>query len=56
MMGGFLLLRYLQKERSDLLNFRAGGNKWQSFTAGFEIGWKISVSPEFAKRDWTSSP
>ena len=29
MMGGFLFFRYLQKERSDLLDFRAVGNKWQ---------------------------
>ena len=28
-MGGFLFFRYLQKERSDLLDFRAVGNKWQ---------------------------
>ena len=29
MMGGFLFFRYLQKERSDLLDFRAVGDKWQ---------------------------
>ena len=29
MMGGFLFFRYLQAERSDLLDFRGGGNKWQ---------------------------
>jgi hypothetical protein len=30
MMGGFLFFRYLQDERSDLLNFRAvGDEKWQ---------------------------
>ena len=29
MMGGFLFFRYLQNERSDLLDFRAIGNKWQ---------------------------
>jgi hypothetical protein len=28
MMGGFLFFRYLQEERSDLLDFRAVGNKW----------------------------
>jgi hypothetical protein len=28
MMGGFLFFRYLQTDRSDLLDFRAGGNKW----------------------------
>jgi hypothetical protein len=27
MMGGFLFFRYLQEERSDLLDFRAVGNK-----------------------------
>jgi hypothetical protein len=27
--GGFLFFRYLQEERSDLLDFRAVGNKWQ---------------------------
>jgi hypothetical protein len=29
MMGGFLFFRYLQDERSDLLDFRAAGSKWQ---------------------------
>ena len=30
MMGGFLFFRYLQKEKSDLLDFRAvGDEKWQ---------------------------
>ena len=29
MMGGFLFFRYLQNERSDLLDFRAVGSKWQ---------------------------
>ena len=29
MMGGFLFFRYLQQERSDLLDFRAAGSKWQ---------------------------
>jgi hypothetical protein len=29
MMGGFLFFRYLQEERSDLLDFRAVGNKWK---------------------------
>jgi hypothetical protein len=29
MMGGLLFFRYLQGERSDLLDFRAVGNKWQ---------------------------
>jgi len=30
MMGGFLFFRYLQNERSDLLDFRAvGDEKWQ---------------------------
>jgi len=29
MMGGFLFFRYLQKDRSDLLDFRAAGSKWQ---------------------------
>jgi hypothetical protein len=28
-MGGFLFFRYLQAERSDLLDFCAVGNKWQ---------------------------
>jgi hypothetical protein len=28
MMGGFLFFRYLQAERSDLLEFRGGSNKW----------------------------
>jgi hypothetical protein len=29
MMGGFLFFRYLQEKRSDLLDFRAVGSKWQ---------------------------
>jgi hypothetical protein len=29
MMGGFLFFRYLQEERSDLLDFRAVGSQWQ---------------------------
>jgi hypothetical protein len=29
MMGGFLFSRFLQAERSDLLDFRGSGNKWQ---------------------------
>jgi hypothetical protein len=29
MMGGFLFFRYLQEERSDLLDFRAVGSRWQ---------------------------
>ena len=29
MMGGFLFFRCLQAERSDLLDFRAAGSKWQ---------------------------
>jgi hypothetical protein len=29
MMGGFLFFRYLQKDRSDLLDFRGAGNKWE---------------------------
>ena len=28
MMGGFLFFRYLQAERSDLLDFRPADNKW----------------------------
>jgi hypothetical protein len=28
-MGGFLFFRYLQKERSELLDFRPVGDKWQ---------------------------
>jgi hypothetical protein len=29
MMGGFLFFRYLLNDRSDLLDFRAVGSKWQ---------------------------
>ena len=29
MMGGLLFFRFLQNERSDLLDFRAVGEKWQ---------------------------
>ena len=28
MMGGFLFFRYLQKDRSDFLDFRTAGSKW----------------------------
>jgi len=42
MMGGFLFFRYLQAERSGLLDFRAVATSGKSFTAGFEIGCKIS--------------
>ena len=28
MMGGFLFFRYLQTDKSDLLDSRAAGNKW----------------------------
>jgi hypothetical protein len=28
-MGGFLFFRYLQTDRSDLLDFRTAGSKWQ---------------------------
>jgi hypothetical protein len=28
MMGGFLFFRYLQTDKSDLLDFRGGDNKW----------------------------
>ena len=28
MMGGFLFFRYLQTDKSDLLDFRAADNKW----------------------------
>jgi hypothetical protein len=28
-MGGFVFFGYLQKERPDLLDFRAVGSKWQ---------------------------
>jgi hypothetical protein len=28
-LGGFLFFRYLQREKSDLLDFRAVGDKWQ---------------------------
>jgi len=27
-MGGFLFFRYLQTDKSDLLDFRAAGSKW----------------------------
>jgi hypothetical protein len=44
MMGGFLFFRYLQAERlafSISVPLAASG---QSFTAGFEIGCKISLN------------
>ena len=28
MMGGFLFYRYLQTDKSDLLDFRTAGSKW----------------------------
>ena len=51
MMGGFLFFRYLQKEKSDLLDFRAvDDEKWQIVTVGFGIGWEIRLThPSKAK-------
>ena len=43
MMGGFLFFRYLQTDKSDLLDFRAASNKWPIVHAGFKIGCKISA-------------
>jgi hypothetical protein len=36
MMGGFLFFRYLQNERSDLLDFRAVVSKWQIVHGGIQ--------------------
>jgi len=36
MMGGFLFFRYLQNERSDLLDFRAVGDKWPIVPGWFQ--------------------
>jgi hypothetical protein len=41
-MGGFLFFRYLQQERSVLLDLRLAASG-KSFTAGFDIGCKISL-------------
>jgi hypothetical protein len=50
-MGGFVFFGYLEKERPDLLDFRAvGDEKWQIFTAGFAIGWKINLSSRSSSR------
>jgi hypothetical protein len=38
MMGGFLFFRYLQKERSDLLDFARLAANGKLFTDGFKIG------------------
>jgi hypothetical protein len=46
MMGRFLFFRYLQEERSDLLDFRAAGSKWQIVHGWFKIGCKISLKGE----------
>jgi hypothetical protein len=41
MMGGFLFFRYLQKEKSDLLDFRAVDDEnWQIVQASYRIGWE----------------
>jgi hypothetical protein len=44
MMGGFLFFRYLQTDKSDLLDSVRLAASGQSFTAGFKIGCKISLS------------
>jgi hypothetical protein len=44
-MGGFLFFRYLQNDRSDLLDFRANGEKWQIVTAGFVNGVRLTSCP-----------
>ena len=38
MMGGFLFFRYLQNERSDLLDSARQAASGKLFTAGFKIG------------------
>ena len=48
-MGGFLFFRYLQTDKSDLLDFRGGGNKWEIVNGCFEIGWKISIQKSMLK-------
>jgi len=44
-MGGFLFFRYLQNDRSDLLDFRANGESGKSFTAGFVNGVRLTSCP-----------
>jgi len=41
MMGGFLFFRYLQKERPDLLDFRAVGSKWQTVHGWLRHGGRL---------------
>ena len=41
MMGGFLFFRYLQKERPDLLDFRAVGSKWQTIHGWLRHGGRL---------------
>ena len=45
-MGGFRFFRYLQEERSDLLDFRVVGNKWQIVHGWLRDRLQISLSPE----------
>ena len=44
MMGGFLFFRYLQEERSDLLDFRAAGSKWPIVHSRLQDRLKISLN------------
>ena len=43
--SGFLFFRYLQNDRSDLLDFRANGESGKSFTAGFVNGVRLTSCP-----------
>ncbi len=50
-MGGFLFFRYLQKERSELLDFRPVGDKWQ-----IVHGWRFTAERQTAAPvEWTAS-
>jgi hypothetical protein len=52
-MGGFLFFRYLQNERSDLLDFRAG-DKWQIVHGWIRGRLEVLISLRSAGRQQTS--
>ena len=52
-MGGFLFFRYLQNERSDLLDFRAG-DKWQIVHGWIRGRLEVVISLRSAGRQQTS--
>jgi hypothetical protein len=42
-MGGYVFFGYLEKERPDLLDFRAAGSKWQTVHLWLRHGGRLKV-------------